>query len=164
VTTAAPTPVSRTEDQVWIQGQLVYEYTARITDVADYGPSLADVFSGAICAPPEGVRSEVSFEGQVTGPRLRGAVKGVDYGNLRADGRAELHIHARITTEDGNHIALVADGVAVVEPGSPVAQLRENVTLTSSGPDHAWLNPLQVWGIGTVDFATGEIRVTAYTV
>ncbi len=147
-----------------IHGELIYQYTARFTDVTDYGLALADVFSGAISPPPQGLRSDVGFEGPVSGPALRGTVKGTDYGNLRADGRAELHIHARITTEDGKNIALAADGVATIEPGSAVAQLRENVTLTTSEPDHAWLNPLQIWATGTADFAARQIHVTAYAV
>src|SRR2546427_13249714 len=39
-------------------------------------------------------------EGTVTGPKLKGMVKGVDYANVRADGRLQLHVHAGITTED----------------------------------------------------------------
>ena len=148
--------------QTPLRGELIYQYTARFTDVTNYGPALAQVFSGAISPPPEGLRSDVTFEGPVSGPALRGTVKGTDYGNLRADGRAELHIHACITTEDGKNIALAADGVATIEPGSAIAQLRENVTLTTSEPDHAWLNPLQIWATGTADFATRQIHITAY--
>jgi hypothetical protein len=57
----------------------------------------------------------------------------------------QLHIHAEITTEDGKKIALAADGVALLDGGSPVGQLRENVTLTTSDADYSWVNPLQVW-------------------
>ncbi len=28
--------------------------------------------------------------------------------------------------------------------------------------DYAWVNTRQVWGIGTVNFATGKIRIEAY--
>ena len=161
MSTQTPAPAPHRENT--IPGALIYEYTARFTDVTSYGIALADVFAGVIAPPPEGLRSDVGFEGPVSGPALRGTVTGVDYGNLRADGRAELHIHACISTEDGKNIALAADGVATVENGSPVAQLRENVTLTTSEPSYAWLNPLQIWATGTADFAAGEIHVTAYT-
>jgi hypothetical protein len=70
---------------------------------------------------------------------LSGSVKGVDYLKLRADGRFELDIYAEITTEDGKKIALAADGVALGE--APVLQLRENVKLTTSHPEHAWGQP-----------------------
>jgi hypothetical protein len=79
-------------------------------------------------------------------------------------GRVQLHIHAQITTEDEKKIALHADGVARFTQGSPVGDLRENVTLTASEPDYAWVNPLQVWARATVDLANGEAHVTGYAV
>jgi hypothetical protein len=93
---------------------------------------------------------------------LKGTAKGVDYLHIRADGRCQLDIHAEITTDDGKKIALAADGVAIPEKGSPVFQLRENVTLTTSHPEYAWLNPIQVWAPGTVDVAKGEIHIKGY--
>ena len=38
----------------------------------------------------------------------------------------------------------------------------ENVKLTSSHPEHAWVNQIQIWASGTVDLAKGEIRLKAY--
>jgi hypothetical protein len=84
--------------------------------------------------------------------------------NVRANGRLQLHFHLEITTEDGKKIAVFGDGVVIVEPGSPVAQLRANVTLTTSAAEYSWVNPIQVWAPGTVDFAKGEIRFKAYAV
>jgi len=72
----------------------------------------------------------------------------VDYLHIRADGRCQLNIHAEITTEDGKKIALAADGVAIPEEGSPVFQLKENVTLTSNHPEYAWVNPIPIWARG----------------
>jgi Protein of unknown function (DUF3237) len=144
--------------------ELIYSYSARLTEVTDYGQSLTDVLFGTVPPPPGGLRCDASFEGPVTGPKLWGTVKGTDFGNLRADGRAELHIHAHITTMEGKVIALAGDGVSYVKPGSAVTQLRENVALTSSHPEHAWLNNLQIWAIGTADFGTGEIELCAYAV
>src|SRR2546428_13739130 len=43
-----------------------------------------------------------------------------------------------------------------------ILQLRENVTLKSNSPAHAWVNSIQVWGIGTANLATGEVRVKGY--
>jgi len=83
---------------------------------------------------------------------------------VRPDGRVQLHIHAEITTDDGKKIALYADGVARFPDGSPVGDLRENVTTTTSEPDYAWVNPLQFWARGTVDIAKGEAHVTGYVV
>lgn len=61
-------------------------------------------------------------------------------------------------------IALFADGVVTPKPGSPVAQLRGNVRLTTSAAEYSWVNPIQIWAPGTVDFAKGEIRFKAYAV
>lgn len=94
----------------------MYEYTAHFTQVTDYGIALADVLSGVLPPPAEGVRSDVAFEGPVTGPKLRDTVTGTGYGHLRADGRADLHIHATITTGNGKTISLAADGAASIEP------------------------------------------------
>lgn len=88
----------------------------------------------------------------------------MDYLHIRAGGRVQLDIPAEITTEDGKKIALVADGVAIPQEGSPVFKLREDVTLTSNHPECSWVNPLQGWGTGTVDVAKGEGRVKGYAV
>jgi hypothetical protein len=36
------------------------------------------------------------------------------------------------------------------------------VKLTTSHPEHAWVNQIQIWASGTVDLAKGEIRVKGY--
>ena len=149
--------------QAAIAGELVYEYAAQFTQVVEYGISAEAVFSGQTPPPAEGARFDVAFEGPVTG-RLKGFVKGVDYLHIRADGRCQLDIHAEITTEDGKKIALAADGVAIPEEGSPVFQLKENVTLTSNHPEYSWVNPIQVWALGTVDVSAGAIDIKAYAV
>ena len=121
---AAPNP---------LHGELIYEYTARFTQVTDYGVALADVMSGTLPPPAEGVRCDVTFEGAVAGPKLRGTVRGTDYGHLRADGRAGLHIHGTITTDDGKNISLAADGVASIDPESrPASYARISPSLPPS--------------------------------
>src|SRR5712671_6812237 len=88
---------------------LIYEYRPQITQVVEYGASADAVLSGQ--APPsEGARFDFYLEGPVSGPRLQGTFTGVDYIYFRADGRAELHIHGEITTEDGKKVALEAGG------------------------------------------------------
>ena len=151
-------------EQTGIPGELIYEYTVQFTQVVEYGASAEAVLSGQTPPPAEGARFDVYFEGPATGPNLNGTVKGVDYLHIRADGRCQLNIHAEITTEDGKKIALDADGVAIPEEGSPVFQLKENVTLTSNHPEYAWVNPIQVWAPGTVDVAKGEVRIKGYAV
>jgi len=145
-------------------GEPIYEYTLKITQVVEYGAPANAVFSGQLAPSAEGARFDIYFEGPISGPKLKGTVKGVDYLHIRADGRCQLDIHAEITSDDGKKIALAADGVAIPEKGSPVFQLRENVTLTTSHPEYAWLNPIQVWAPGTVDVAKGEIHIKGYAV
>lgn len=143
--------------------ELLYEYTLNVTAVTEYGVSFAALASGQAPPPPEGARFDVAFEGTASGPRLSGVVKGTDHVSVRADGRFDLHIHADITTEDGARIALCAGGVALPNPGTPIFELRENVTLFTSTPGYAWVNPLQVWGVGTVDLARQVIHIKGYS-
>ena len=129
-------------DQTALPGELLYEYTPQVTQVVDYGVSMETLTSGEGPPPAEGARVDVYFEGPVTGAKLNGTVKGVDYLYFRADGRVELNIYGEITTADSARIALSATGVAYGPP--PVLQLRENVTLFTSHPEHSWVNALHV--------------------
>jgi hypothetical protein len=153
--------VSTDDQEIQMPGELIYEYTLKITEVLEYGASADAVFSGQT-PPPEGARFDLYLEGQLAGPKLKGMVRGVDYLVFRADGRAELHIHAEIATEDGKKIALFADGVAIPKKGSLVFQLRENVTLTSNHSDLSWVNRVQIWASGVVDVSTGQVRVKGH--
>lgn len=143
-------------------GDLLYDYTVKLAGMTEYGASFQSLMAGTAAPPPEGARFDVPFEGASIGPRLKGRVAGVDYLRIRADGRFELHIHAEITTDDGHRISLHADGVALPRPGSPVAGLRENVTLFTSSKEYAWVNALQVWATGTVDLAEQVVRIKGY--
>jgi hypothetical protein len=149
-------------DYTGTPGEFIYEYTLQFTQVVEYGISSSAAFSGQVAPPPEGARFDVYFEGEVTGPKFKGTAKGIDYLHIRADGRCHLHIHAEITAEDGKKISLFADGVGTAQPGSPIIQLRENVTLTTHHPEYAWVNAIQVWAPGTVDLSKGIIHVKGY--
>jgi Protein of unknown function (DUF3237) len=140
-------------------GVLIYEYTPQVTHVVEYGASADAVLSGQAPPPAEGARFDLYLEGPVKGPNLVGTVEGVDYLWVRADGRAELHIHAKITTEDGKKIAVDAGGVAVPEESSSVFRIREHVKLTSNHPELLWVNLLEIWASGTFDFTNGQVRV-----
>jgi hypothetical protein len=144
-----------------MRGEKIYEYDLDVTGVVDYGISLADIMAGTAAIPPQGARIDVAFEGRAKG-RLSGRVRGVDYLVIRADGRVDLDIRATIETDDGQRIALSADGVGVPRATEPVADLCENVRLTTAAADYAWVNRRQVWAPGTVNFATGKIHIDAY--
>lgn len=142
-------------------GEKIYEYDVDITSVTDYGVSMEAILAGQEKIPPQGLRFDVGFEGKAKG-RLSGRVRGVDYLRMRADGRIDLDIRATIETDDGVRISLSADGVAVLRAAEPVADLRENVTLTTASAGYAWVNMQQIWAPGTVNLATGKIHIDAY--
>jgi len=144
-------------------GELLYEYTVKLTGLTEYGVSFEGLLAGTTPPPPEGARFDLPFEGASIGPRLKGKVTGVDYMQVRADGRFDLHIHAEITTDDGQKISLHADGVALPRPGSPVAGLRENVTLFTSSKAYAGGNGLQVWATGTCDLVEQVVHLKGYS-
>jgi hypothetical protein len=144
-----------------MKGEKIYEYDLGVTGVTDYGVTLQAILSGQASVPPQGARIDVAFEGRAVG-RLAGRVRGIDYLRLRADGRIDLDIRAIIETDDGYRIALSADGVGVPRAAEPVADLSENISLSTVAEDHAWVNTRQIWGSGTVNFATGKIHIDAY--
>ena len=144
-----------------MKGEKIYEYDLDVTGVTDSGIPLQAILSGQERVPPQGVRIDIAFEGRATG-RLAGRVRGVDYARVRPDGRIDLDIRAMIETEDGCRIALSADGVAVPRAAEPVANLCENVSLSTAAADYAWVNTRQVWGVGTVNFTAGKVHIDAY--
>jgi len=144
-------------------GELLYEAFVHFTNVTEYGISMNDLLAGTVVPPPAGVRFDVAFQGSFQGPRVSGTIIGIDYIHVRADGRFQLHIHAQLTTEDGENISFFADGIAIPEQGGAVVQLRENISFLTSSPAYVWLNQVQGWGQGTVDLKKGEVRVKAYT-
>jgi hypothetical protein len=144
-----------------MRGEKIYEYDLDTTGVVDYRISMGDILSGKAKIPPQGARIDVAFAGTAKS-RLSGRVLGVDYLLMRADGRVDLDIRATIETDDGKRIALSADGVGVPSATEPIADLFENVRLTTAAADYAWVNTRQVWAPGTVNFATGKIHIDAY--
>ena len=145
-------------------GELIYEYRPRVMQVVEYGLSADAVLMRQLAPPAEGARLDLYLEGPVVAGRLKGKVRAVDYLNFRADGRAELHIHGEITTEDGKNVALTAGGVAIPEGDSSIFQLREHVELVTNHPELSWANSAEIWARGNVDVATGEVHLKAYAV
>ena len=144
-------------------GELIYEYRPQVTQTVEYGVSADAMFAGEV-PPPEGARLDLYLEGPVCGGKLNGTVRGVDYVNFRADGRAELHIHAEIVTEDQKNVALEAGGIALRRDGSSLLELREHVSLRSNHPELVWVNGLEIWARGAVDVASGQVHLRAFSV
>ena len=109
-----------------MNGEKVYEYDLDITGTTDFGVSLEAILSGQETVPPQGARIDVTFVGQANG-RLSGSVQGVDYLQIRADGRIDLNIKATIETANGQRIGLSAGGV-----GSPRAGVSTAVAFQAS--------------------------------
>lgn len=122
-----------------MRGEKIYEYDLEVTGVTDYGVTLEAILSGQARVPLQGARIDVAFEGRATG-RLTGRVRGLDYLRIRTDGRIDLDIRAIMETEDGHRIALSADGVGMPRAAEPIADLRENVSLTTAAEHYAWVN------------------------
>jgi len=145
-------------------GELIYEYTPQVTRIVEYGAPAEAVLMRTSPPPKEGARLDLYLEGPVIAGRLQGTVTAIDYLTVRADARAELHIHGQIALEDGKKIALEAGGVAIPEGDSSILELREHVKLTSHHPALAWVNTIEVWARGTVDVSTGQVHLRAYAV
>lgn len=144
-----------------MKGEKIYEYDLDVTGMTDYGITLQAILSGQASIPPQGARIDFAFEGLAKG-RLTGRVRGIDYLWMRNDGRIDLDIRAVVETEDGHRIALSAGGVGVPRAAEPVADLCENVSLTTAVKEYAWVNTRQTWGVGTVNFDSGKIHIDAY--
>jgi hypothetical protein len=143
-----------------MRGEKIYELDLNITGVTDYGVTMDAILSGKEKVPLQGTRFDVAFEGTSKG-RLSGKVRGVDYIVMRADGRADLDVRATLET-DGHRIAAHIDGVATPRANEPIIELVENVRLTTAAPKYDWVNSRQIWGLGTVNLATGKIHIEAF--
>jgi hypothetical protein len=141
----------------------LYDETAHVTRITDYGVRYRDFIGGRVGLPPQGARFDIAFEGSISGEKLRGSIAGLDFAEVRADGRFQLDMHAEITTDDGEKIAYFADGI-FMPPGdeSGIAQARYSVRLTTASPRYTWLNKLEIWVSGSVDVNKGEISMKAY--
>lgn len=89
----------------------ICEYRLRLGPITEYGADMQAVLAGRAAPPPAGLRVDIPFAGTATG-RLAGSLQGVDYLDIRADGRCEPDLRARLTTTDGVPVAQEAGGVA----------------------------------------------------
>ena len=104
----------------------------------------------------------MAFEGDIKG-RITGKVRsGVEYVQLRADGRIDLDGRATVETEDGHRIAMRIEGAATLRANEPQLDLAANVRLTTAAPKYDWVNTRQIWGLATVNLATAKIHVESF--
>jgi len=134
-----------------ITGKLIYEAEIRFTDEIDFGITMTEILSAQKSIPPAGARFDQSFKGTLNGPEIVGIVTGMDYLTVHPDWSFSLHLHGRITTRDGARISISSQGVSLQAEGSPEAQLRSAVRLTTAAEDYLWLNQLQLWALGSMN-------------
>lgn len=135
---------------------LLFEEEVRLTGVKEYGFSWQQFVSNTEPIPPEGLKFDIHFEGEVTGDRINGTIKGTDYLTVRADGRLFLNLHAAITTNDGAHIHVTESGI------NANGHLRLAMDFHTSDQRYTWINQKHVWGVGTVDFQTGRVIIKGF--
>lgn len=136
-----------------------------LTGLTEYGLSWEKLTTGQAVLPPEGARFDIAFEGTLAGNKIKGTIAGVDHLTVRADGRFQLDMQAQITTDDGQKIAVHEDGVLIApdpDDESRIAQLRLNLEFTAFSAKYAWINYVQGWGRGTVDWNTGQVEMQVY--
>ena len=144
--------------------ELIYEADIQFTQMVEYGVSMEALTSGKAPIPLESARFDQVFQGELNGPKLRGTISGTDYLRVRADGLFQLHLHARIATDDGTNIAFSSEGVSLQVEGQTETLLRAVVRLSTSADTYRWVNKLQLWALGTLDPIKGTARVRAYSV
>ncbi len=103
--------------------QLLATLSGTVTDVILYGET------------PQGIRVDVSFEGQLSG-MVNGAMQGIDYSLVRGDGVVEIDVRAAIFTGDGAVIS------AQIKGNMANGRIRDtSVKLTTGHPAGAYPFP-----------------------
>jgi hypothetical protein len=142
--------------EVLNQNDLLFEEDVRLTAVKEYGFSWQEFATGDSPIPPEGLRFDIHFEGDVSGEKLNGHIKGVDYLTVRSDGRLFLDLYATLKTKDGASISVKESGI------NAGGDLRLNMDFHTNDDRYRWINHKHVWGIGTVNFQNGAVKIKGY--
>ena len=133
-----------------------------LTGINEFGIAWEDLLSGNAEIPPQGARFILTFEGSLSGEKLKGSIKGTDYLLVRADGKFLLNLHVSILTNDGEMIFLEEYGV-LTPGGNKIAKLHLNMQFSTVSSQYDWINKKQVWGIGEVDMQKGAIQIKGYS-
>jgi hypothetical protein len=140
-------------------------------------------YTGSLAEPevigevPEGLRVNFySTGGEITGPRVRGVVRGVggDWMTIRRDGVAYLNVRTTFETHDAALVLVTYDGV--IDLGNDgyasflrgelpeTAKLRIAPRFVTSHPDYLWLNRILCLGIGEYRSETNVATYDVYAV
>lgn len=139
----------------------IFEYDLDIMGVTDYGVSLEAVLAGQVSVPLQGAQFDVVLLGSVRGS-VAGALRGVDYLHVRADGRRELELRGSIETDDGNRIAFSAEGAGTPRDGEPIVDLALRIDFLTASAAYSWVNAKPAWGAGYANLSTNKIYVDVY--
>lgn len=148
----------------------LYRFDGRLSRIVPVGP-VAD-----------GFRLDGHFAGTLTAGELCGAtVEGVDYFRIRQDGAGVVRGHEVITTGENETIAVELTGLLVPPahihglrpsdiaapgfawPAEPYT-IHVSASFQTAAPAVEYLNTTVVAHTGTVNFATGELRVDAHSI
>jgi len=143
--------------------ELVYEADLRFTGTVEYGTSLQELSAGKITVPLTGARFDQTFVGVLRGPKLRGEIIGTDFLYVRPDGLFQLHLHARICTQDRMEIAFSSIGVSLPTETEDMAHIRATASLFTTHQDYLWVNKLHLLALGTLDLKEGTGMIKAYS-
>jgi Protein of unknown function (DUF3237) len=142
--------------------ELLYQANIQFTGTVAYGTRLQDISSGKVAIPLTGARFDQTFVGELHGPKLQGEITGTDYLYVRPDGLFQLHLHARVYTQDRVHIAFSSTGVSLQSNNGDIAHIRSAVSLFTSSEAYLWVNNLHLCALGTLDISTGIAKIKAY--
>lgn len=140
----------------------LFDEEIQLTGITEYGIRWEDIIDASADIPPQGARFDLAFEGKVIGKKLNGTIKGMDYLQIRSDGKFMLNIHAAIVTDDGETIAVKEDGISSPEP-SGTAKLHLNMEFFTTSEKYSWINKKQVWSVGEVNMTSGNVKVSGFT-
>jgi hypothetical protein len=145
------------ETEILTDKELLFEEDVSLTGITDYGFTWKDFMDG-VPVPEQGARFDIAFEGAISGDKLSGRIYGIDYLEVRADGKMIINLHAGLVTSQGERINVTETGI------NRNGDLRLNIHFHTGVKQYVWLNQVQVWAIGKVDFNTGKVHIKGYLI
>lgn len=140
----------------------IFTEEINLTEITEYGIDWSDMLKPNTLIPLQGARFDLAFEGIIKGDQLNGVIKGVDYLEIRPDGKFSLNIHATIITNDGFTISVRETGISNPD-SSGKAILHLNMDFFTASSEYDWINKKQVWSVGEVDMKSGKVLVTGFS-
>jgi hypothetical protein len=132
-----------------MQGEILYEEQLNLLPLMVIG------------AVPQGMRINIPFKGEVSGPKIHGNLEGIDYLLLRADAVGVVPVHAVLTTDEGELISVQASGITTALPDGRYA-VKEVFTYQTASEKLAWLNSVQGFAEGFSDMSTNQLDAKVF--